>query len=362
MLGSRTGRFSRRRALAGAVAAFLPLLALPASAVANDPPVVTNAAVTPGSVTYLGGVVTLTANVTDDSNLLNDVFVQVIRGPIHFEAALSQGPGTDEFSGTVELPPNFTPGPVSWQLYVRARDTDLAEGVGYAGQVQVDAEPLLDEPPSVYGPAVSPRDLPSSGGPVALEVSATDLFGIEQAYATITGPGGTKTYVVLDPIGGDRFKGVFNAPAHPETSPLQYHVEMTALDRRFQPTTVDGGLITEAAAPPTGQLKVAPTSVSFGSATVGSGARRSIVLRNDGKKSTAPVSGLLVTPGAPFFLVGGGADGIHFTLRAGESKIYSVEFRPITGGVPTATMAVRRTDNGQPGLAVPLSGRGVGRR
>jgi hypothetical protein len=144
---------------------------------------------------------------------------------------------------------------------------------------------------------------------------------------------------------------------------VQYSVEMTALDRRSQPTTVDGGRITvAAAAAPAGLLKIAPTSVSFGSVKVGKRERKSIVLRNDGKKSTGPVSGLLVAPGAPFFLIGAGSEGIPFTLRAGQSRTYAVEFRPTAVGPRTATIAVRRTDNGQPGLAVPLSGRGVARK
>ncbi|MEA3188091.1 MAG: hypothetical protein QOD99_1921, partial [Chthoniobacter sp.] len=191
---SRIVRFSSRRVLACAVAALTSVLALPVSALANDPPVVNNGMVTPGSVTYLGGIVTVTAEVTDDFGLLNDVFVEVT-GPYYFPVALSQGPGAFEWTGTVELPPNYTPNPVSWRYHVRARDTDLAEGVGFAGEVRVDGAPAVDEPPLIYEPAVSPRALPSTGGPVALAVSASDLFGISQAYAVVTGPRGSTVVV-----------------------------------------------------------------------------------------------------------------------------------------------------------------------
>jgi hypothetical protein len=137
---------------------------------------------------------------------------------------------------------------------------------------------------------------------------------------------------------------------------------MTAQDKRSQPSTVDGGLITVAPAAPTNELKVAPGSVSFGSVKVGNRASKSFVLRNDAKKSTGSISGVLIPPGAPFFLVGGGLGGIPFTLRAGETKTYTVEFRPTTVSHPTATIAVRRTDNGVPGLAVLLSLRGVAQK
>jgi hypothetical protein len=356
MLGSRTVRFNRRRGLAVAVAALTPLLALPASAVANDPPVVTNATVTPTTVTYLGGTVTITADVSDDTGALNSVEAEMY-GPYFFPVALSQV-GGDQWSGTVELPANLRPDPASWQIYVRARDNDLAEGIGIAGTVTVDAEPAVDEPPAVFDPAVAPRSVPSTGGPVTLEVSATDLYGIQQAYAGVTGPGGATTYVVLDAVGGDRFRGVFAAPANAGAAPVQYAVAMTALDRRSQPTTIDAGLFTVAG--PAGPLKLSQTSLAFGGVKVGHRARRSFVLRNDGKRSTAPVSGVLVAPGGAFTLVGAGPGGIAFTLRPGQSKSYTVEFRPTAPGPQTGTVAVRRSDNGQPGLAVALSGRGAG--
>ncbi|MFL6538952.1 MAG: hypothetical protein ACJ8JD_12320 [Chthoniobacterales bacterium] len=349
-------RFSRRVAIA--LAAITLLLALAPSALATDPPVVTNGTVTPTSVTYLGGTVTVSAQVSDDSGLLNDVFVEV-SGPYYFPVALSQGPGTNEWTGTVELPPNYTPNPVTWRFDVLGRDTELQDGVGFAGEVRVDAEPAVDNPPSVYDPEVTPRILSSTGGPFELGVSATDLFGIAQVYATITGPSGA-TIAVLNSIGADRFTGVFNAPVNLSLFPVQYSISMTALDERSQPSTVDAGLITVAGK--TGLLKVAPTSLSFETVKVGSRARKSFVLRNDGKKPSGPVSGLLVAPAAPFYLVGAGATGIPFTLAAGEAKTFTVEFRAATMGIQRGTAALRRNDNGQLGFAMPLSGRAVSQK
>lgn len=352
---SPTLRSSRRKRATGVFA--LLLLFIAGSALANDPPVVANATVTPSSVPYLGGVVTISAQVSDDSLLLNDVFVEVI-GPYNLgAAALSQSSDGFEWFGTFELPANFTPKPVSWNFYVHARDAELAETVGNAGAVKVDAEPAVDEPPSVADPAVTPRILPNGGGSVTLAVSATDLFGISQTYATVTGPRGATTVVMLNPAGNDRFTGIFNAPVNPGLLPVLYSVEMTALDNRSQPTTVDAGFITVFGT--TGQLRVAQNSLSFENVKVGSRASKNFVLHNDGKKSTAPITGLLVAPGAPFFLVGGTSIGIPFILSPGETKSYTVEFRPTMPGVRTATVAVRRTDTAQPGLAVPLLGRAV---
>src|SRR4051794_30668345 len=113
MLGSRT-----------VVVAFALLLALAAPAAANNPPAVTNATVSPTSLGSSGGNVTVTGHVTDDSNAIDIVFIEV-RGPVFFSTAMTRGGITpDDFAGGVQLPPNFTPNPVSWQIYVRALDLE----------------------------------------------------------------------------------------------------------------------------------------------------------------------------------------------------------------------------------------------
>jgi len=362
MIGGKVVRFSRWRVLVVTITAITPLLALSVSVVANEAPVIRNAVVTPSGLSHLGGITMVTAEVSDDSNALNDVFAEIY-GPYFFSVAMTRGAGTDEWFANIELPPNFTPDPVNWDIYVRALDLDLAETADLAGSVQVDGEPQFDEAPTVFDPAVTPENLPSTGGPVQLAVSAWDLRGISEAYAVVTGPDGTATHVVLDPVSADRFEGIFDAPANPGTSAVQYSVVMVAADDIGQQGMVDGGLITvDASTARISRLQVAPNHLSFGKVKIGNRASRKIVLHNHGKKSTGPVSGLLVSPGAPFFLVDEGANGIPFTLRPGESRTYTVEFRPTTVSQPTAAIVVQRTDNNQPGLGVSLSGRGVARK
>jgi hypothetical protein len=345
--------------LAVAVAALTPLLALPSSAGANDAPVVTNTTITPSALTYVGGNVTITANVTDDSNALDIVFIEV-RGPYWWSVAMTQGPDPFQWSGTVELPPNFTPDPIGWQFEVRALDLEEAETSVAAGHVLVDGQPPFDQPPSVYDPAVTPRNLPSTGGPVTLAVSASDTRGISEAYAVVNGPGGATTHVVLQPISADRFTGVFNAPANPGTSAMQYSVVMTALDDIGQAGTADGGLITVAGRP-TGRLEIKPGTLDFGATQVGKRNQRSVVLRNVGARSTVPVEGLIQTSGAPYVVVGAPATGLPFCLRAGETMTIRVEFRPTAVGVRKGTLRVSRPDRVQPTLSVPLSGAGIAR-
>jgi hypothetical protein len=113
-----------------------------------------------------------------------------------------------------------------------------------------------------------------------LSVSASDLRGISEAYAVVTGPAGATTHVVLNPMSADRFQGVFNASANTGVSPAQYSVLFVALDDIGQPGTVDGGVFEVAVIPvPTGQLKIDP-SLTFGSVKIGGRASKTIKLRN----------------------------------------------------------------------------------
>jgi hypothetical protein len=351
-------RFYRVPSLA-AVFAVLTLFASSSSVWANDAPVVTNPAIAPTGLGNAGGVVTVNAHVTDDSNALDIVFVEV-RGPSWFSTAMTRGGVTpDDWYGNIELPPNYTNEPATWDVYVRALDLEGAETTVLAGTAQVASQPEFDEPPSIFDPAVSPRDLSSAGGSVMLAVSAWDLRGISEAYAVVTGPAGATSHVVLDPISADRFQGVFNAPANAGVSPAQYSVLFIALDDIGQQGAVDGGVFKVAVTPvPTGQLKIDST-ISFGTVKIGSRASKTIKLRNDGKKTTGPISGLLIAPAPPFYLMGAVSGSVPFTLRAGETKTCNVEFRPTAVGQPAATIVVRRADGSQSGLATVLSGRGV---
>lgn len=229
-----------------------------------------------------------------------------------------------------------------------------------AGSVQVAAEPVFDEAPSVWDPAVTPRTLTSAGGPVKLAVSAFDLRGISDAYATVTGPGGVQTRVQLEGVSSDRFEGTFNAPPNTGTGAIEYSVEMSALDDIGQQTTVSGGVFTVAGRP-SGRLEIKPASYDFGTAQVGKRKQHSFVIRNLGARTTAPVAAVVDTSGAPFFVTGASSTGRPFCLRGGESLTVHAEFRPTVAGLRTGTLRVRRPDLVQPALSVPLRGTGVTR-
>jgi hypothetical protein len=340
------------------VAMFAPLLLLPTPAAAQDfPPVITNAHISPASLPSNGGTVTVTADVVDDISVFS---VEAnAYGPGFLTAPMlltNSDAGT--YTGTFEIGPNFNEDPVNYQINVVAIDGTSGTTMEFIGDVEVRGNPPFDEKPVVWDPLVTPTSLPTSGGPVNLAVSAWDLRGISEAYASITGPAGQSHNVPLEAISADRFTGVFNAPVNTSIFPAYYEVEFAAMDDIGQQTIVSGERVTVAARP-TGRLEIKPGDRDFGRVKRGRTARRTIVVKNLGRRGTLPIGGLIQTSGAPFFVVGQTAAGVAFSLKPGESKTYRVEFRPMALGRFAGQVNVVRTDYGQPGLHAPLAGRGT---
>lgn len=191
-----------------------------------------------------------------------------------------------------------------------------------------------------------------------LAVKAWDLRGISEAYASITGPAGEFYNVPLEAASADRFNGVFNAPANTSIFAAYYEIEFSALDDIGQQTTVSGDRVTVAARP-TGQLLIKPVARDFGKVKRGRTAQRTIEVKNRGPEGTLPISGLIQTSGTPFFVAGQTNAGVAFSLEPGRSKTYHVQFRPTALGLFTGQVNVVREDYGQPGLHIPLTGRGT---
>jgi len=340
------------------VATFAPLLLLTTPAAAEDfPPVITNAQISPSTLPSNGGTVTVTADVVDDISVFS-VGANAY-GPGFLSAPMlltDSDAGT--YTGTIDIGPNFNEDSVNYQIEVVAIDGTSGTTMEFIGDVEVRGNPPFDEKPIVWDPSVSPTSLPRSGGPVNLAVSAWDLRGISEAYASITGSAGESYNVPLEAISADRFTGVFNAPANTSIFPAYYEIEFSALDDIGQQTIVSGERVTVAARP-TGRLEIKPGDRDFGKVKRGKTARGTIVVKNRGAKDTLPIGGLIQTSGAPFFVVGQTAAGVAFSLKPGESKTYHVEFRPTARGLFTGQVNVVRTDYGQPGLHAPLTGRGT---
>ena len=333
-----------------AVAALLGALVLAAPAAANQPPEIWTATVTPTSLPHTGGDVVVYVDAYDFEG------APICCLDIELDGLLvSSGQGANGET-TVTIPPNYSSAPVTYTIRVIVRDYDLAEASAIAGKVVVAAVPALDAAPVVSDPSATPADLPSSGGPVTLGVTATDDFGVDYAFAFVTPSNGLN--IPLVPVGGDRYEAVFNAPPNPGTGTIEYKVGLTAVDDLAQSTRAD--TVFRVAGQPSGRLETKTTALAFGSVKTGKRAQRSVTLRNVGAKSTLPVEGVLTTSGAPFFVAGAPATGgLPFCLRAGETMNVLVEFRPTAAGAKSGQLIVTRPDLVQTPLAVGLTGTGI---
>jgi hypothetical protein len=332
-------------------------------------PIVFNASLSTSSLPYQGGSVSIDADAIDDFGIAmayaevfgrNGIWESVQLIPSAIDPT-----GITTYSGILNLPPNYTETPISYGVEIRVTDTNGAVATAFAGEIEVAEQPPFDEAPFVSNPTVAPRQLTAVGGPVKIRATATDNRSVTSVHANVTMPGGTVTQIDMEPVNASEFEGVFDVPGNADASAKEYAIEIVAEDDIGQPGTADAGIVTVAAASPpvaTGPLTVSPITRSFGRVLVGHRARRLIVVRNAGPRTSAPVEGVIQTSGAPFSLPGAAPDGIHFRLLPSHSEVYAVVFRPTAVGPQSGSVAIVRADNAQPGLAVQLSGEGTRRR
>ncbi|MBJ7328713.1 MAG: choice-of-anchor D domain-containing protein [Solirubrobacteraceae bacterium] len=317
----------------------------------NQAPVLMNQTASPRSLPAEGGPVTISAIATDDVRV-ESVYAEVTGTDGSNHTVTLHATALQTYEGTFNAPANTSHEPVSYQVSVIATDDEDAYAQQYAGEVQVAGQPEFDEPPSVFDPVVSPRNLPSAGGDVTLRVSATDLRGITEAWATVTRPGGSTARVDLEPIDGTRFEGTYNAPENTGSTAAEYAIEMTASDDIGQTSSVDGGKVTVAAvAAQPGRIQVSPDWRVFGPIRAGRTTTQSVTVRHAGPASSAPITVTSTASRAPFSVVGGSS----LTLNPGESGRVTVAFKPQSAGFVAGSLSVQRADGGQ-GASVRLTG------
>ena len=101
------------------------------------------------------------------------------------------------------------------------------------------------------------------------------------------------------------------------------------------------------------QLIASPTSVSFGSASVGSANSKQVIVKNTGN-TNASISSVAVA-GTGFSLSGSSTSVV---LTPGQSETYTVNFDPKSAANDTGTLTVASNASGSP-MSVALSGTGT---
>lgn len=196
----------------------------------TTPPVITNALLSPGLLSFEGGNVQVSVEIIDETEL-SLVNAQAYGSDGSYQAiALYQGDG-HTYYGTLEAAANFSDGTVSYQVEVQAYDAFHNYNAATIGEVQVGPAPQFDESPWVSMASLNPPVLPSSGGPVTISAQAGDNSGLSAVLALITPvSGGAGIEVGLNGISGSSFEGTWEAP--PNAGPLaaEYIVEVVVRD------------------------------------------------------------------------------------------------------------------------------------
>jgi hypothetical protein len=329
-------------------------------------PVITNGVLSPSSLPSSGGNVQISVDIIDESGVQNTT-AQVYGSDGSYQAiALYQGNG-DTYYGTLEAPANYSEGTVSYGVEVQAYDLYNNYNANSIGEVQVEGQPQFDEAPWISTTEMYPQVLPAEGGPVTIAAEAGDNRGLSAVYATITPvSGGATTEVGLNGVSSSRFEGTYVAPANAGPLAAEYVVEVVVQDDIGQESRATAGTIAVEPPPPppsAGLLEVSPLERSFGAVAIGKQATRVVFVRNLPRKGGEPVAATARLFGSPAFsLPGAPAGGIHFVLKPGEKRSFTVAFRPTSAGEQAAMLEIARDDGAQSNLGVSLVGRGVAKR
>jgi len=233
----------------------MAMLLLPAAqAVADEgsedtPPAIAGGAVTPGTLSYGGGLVQIQAEITDDVGLQN-VSAQIHGSDGSYQSFQIFEGYKDNYFGTFEAPENPSESAIYYEVEIQAYDTDNAFAASTIGGVQVEGRPQFDEAPWVSLTEMYPSILPSEGGAVTIHAEAGDNRGLAGIYALVTGPSGTSTEVAMIALDSNHFEGTFNAPANSGTTAAEYLVEVIAVDDVGQQGRATAGTVTVEPPPP----------------------------------------------------------------------------------------------------------------
>ncbi|MBI5684477.1 MAG: choice-of-anchor D domain-containing protein [Verrucomicrobia bacterium] len=110
-------------------------------------------------------------------------------------------------------------------------------------------------------------------------------------------------------------------------------------------------------APAVSSLSATPTSLAFGSLSVGTPASQSVTLRNSGTAS-ATVSSLALG-GSADFKMATGTPATPLTVAAGGTVTLSVVYTPSVASAASGTLTIASNDPANPQIAIALSGTGT---
>jgi hypothetical protein len=364
---------SHRRLGIAALALFAALLlVVPASAAAcgeegpeDTGPLITEAKLSPASLPSDGGTGVISARVEDDCGV-QQVYAEINSTEgmyISFQLLPFEviNGNAIVYRGEFQVPANFQEWSVGYQGNVSAEDTNGAFAEAYAGEIEVAGLPQFDEPPYISAASSAPSVWGAWGGTTRISADASDTRSLASVYAIVTNPDNSETEILLEATSFSHFEAALQLPANFSGEPQVYSVAVFAEDDIGQTTGAYGGAITvePRGTPHPGQLTLEPSALHFGPVSIGQEVGGSVVLSNTGKPGSPPVSGFLRASDPQFSLPGASDEGLPFTLKPGEERVVTVDFKPSAKGQQIGRLALVRADGRQPSKGVSLFGWGV---
>ena len=220
----------------------------------NDPspPVLSNFVAHPSSLPAEGGSVTISVDVFDADGIASAsaVVYPPSGAALGVDLMVTDTTKPDTYSGTVDIPPNFSNESVGHAVEVHAEDLRGDQTLELSGYIDQEGQPQFDESPDAFDPAVAPTALGSGGGTVTIAASATDDRAISEVYAVVSDHAGTQTVVAMSGVSSSRFEGQWDAPPNPERDDAVYTIEIVAFDDIGQSDTVTTDPVTVAGTRP----------------------------------------------------------------------------------------------------------------
>ncbi len=309
-----------------------------------------DASVSPQDLPSSGGPVTITATATDDHSV-SEVTASITDDEGGQWVTSLGAVSASGYQGTWSAPANGAQAPHVYTVLVTATDDIGQQRFVNAGQVTVAGvePPEDDQPPTIVTSSVDPRDLPSEGGVVDVQVQAADDVGIAEAHLMVVSPDGVTRDVVLTHIGGEMYGTQVQLASNNTATDQTWGLGATVTDTNGASDTTSLGTVTvTAVAPP--QVAVSNPAVRLVADRPGVPVARTVKVSNvGGRKTGVRLRGL----GGPFRISGDRA----FRLDPGETRLVRVVFLTTSPGRYVDLLEIVRADGRQRHLGVQIVGR-----
>ena len=220
--------------------------------------IITNASVTPTTVTAAGGKITVTATITDPVGI-SSVYVHLLQNGNYYtnNFPLSNGGSGNVYTGSYTLPSNATPFPVLWTPEISA-----VSNSGVTTPYDLTVNQTAVQGTTISNASVTPTTITAAGGKITVTATITDPVGLSNVYVHLLQNGNyyTNNFPLSNGGSGNIYTGSYTLPGNPTIAPVYWTPEISAVSNSGSTTTYDltvnqtvdpGTVITNATVTPT---------------------------------------------------------------------------------------------------------------